>query len=298
MLSISFISLFVIEYRTYCFFLSLCLASGGAHTSYSASARLSRSRSSVILLYLCSFFILFFYFFLYVSGVLIVDCFILQCQNFTQADTPEFLFQTSSLMCSLSAFPSAAFPLYIYENYPQKSWCGETTRTWTHRTPPVITGKAGWVMRNLRFLQTCRWHMRSKLLIICARYMPTDWMIGSAWKTVVQGLEETQNIPAILITVRIFVYHLIKFLFVILTSNYWIQRKTMMNRSFFFFRCASFQNQLEWIGRMFEICILPTCSLVLFLNCMWFCYYRSACWNMFGKLQPHSLNKIVFSLSS
>lgn len=66
----------------------------------------------------------------------------------------------------------------------------------------------------------------------------------------------------------------------------------------FFFRCASFQNQLEWIGRMFEICILPTCSLVLFLNCMWFCYYRSACWNMFGKIQPHSLNKIVFSLSS
>lgn len=240
MLSISFISLFVIEYRTYCFFLSLCLASGGAHTSYSASARLSRSRSSVILLYLCSFFILFFYFFLYVSGVLIVDCFILQCQNFTQADTPEFLFQTSSLMCSLSAFPSAAFPLYIYENYPQKSWCGETTRTWTHRTPPVITGKAGWVMRNLRFLQTCRWHMRSKLLIICARYMPTDWMIGSAWKTVVQGLEETQNIPAILITVRIFVYHLIKFLFVILTSNYWIQRKTMMNRSFFFFPLCFF----------------------------------------------------------
>lgn len=64
MLSISFISLFVIEYRTYCFFLSLCLASGGAHTSYSASARLSRSRSSVILLYLCSFFILFFLFFI------------------------------------------------------------------------------------------------------------------------------------------------------------------------------------------------------------------------------------------
>lgn len=56
-------------------------------------------------------------------------------------------------MYTLSAFPTAVFPLNNLDlkELPLQGWLGKPLRTWTQRTHPVKTGKAGWVMRDLRF---------------------------------------------------------------------------------------------------------------------------------------------------